>query len=122
MNLIPLVNEIEDTTHFRLDISILNRTETGRVKDLKITAPDTSVILNNIQIRRLLGEPSGRTLNSTLFYLSQENDSTITIHGGGFGHGVGMCQWGAMNMSKRGFKYYHILNKYFPGTLLTKGY
>jgi len=120
--LIPQTDKIKDTTNVNLDISILNRTETGRVKDLKITTADTSLILNSFQIRRLLGEPAGRALYSTLFYLSQENDSTITIHGGGFGHGVGMCQWGAMNMSKRGFKYYHILNKYFPGTLLTKGY
>jgi len=120
--LIPQIDKIKDTTNIKLEISILNRTETGRVKDLKIITADTSIILNNIQIRRMLGEPSGKALYSTLFYISQENDSTITIHGGGFGHGVGMCQWGAMNMSKRGFKYYHILNKYFPGTLLTKGY
>ena len=121
-NLIPQIEQIKDTINIKLDVSVLNRTETGRVKDLKITTDDTSLVLNNIQIRRILGEPSGRALASTLFYLSQENDSTITIHGGGFGHGVGMCQWGAMNMSKRGFKYYHILSKYFPGTLLTKGY
>ena len=121
-NLIPQIDNIKDTTNIKLEINILNRTETGRVKDLKLTTADTSFILNNIQIRKMLGEPTGRALYSTLFYLSQENDSTITIHGGGFGHGVGMCQYGAMNMSKRGFKYYHILNKYFTGTLLTKGY
>jgi stage II sporulation protein D (peptidoglycan lytic transglycosylase) len=121
-NLIPEIDQLKDSINIKLEISVLNRTETGRVKDLKIATSDTSLILNNIKIRRLLGEPTGRALASTLFYLSQENDSTITIHGGGFGHGVGMCQWGAMNMSKRGFKYYHILNKYFPGTLLSKGY
>jgi len=121
-NLIPDLEQINDTVRFNLNLSILSRTETGRVNELKIATDDTSVVLNNIQLRRILGEVGGRALASTLFYLSQENDSTITIHGGGFGHGVGMCQWGAMNMSKRGFKYYHILNKYYPGTLLTKGY
>lgn len=121
-NLIPQKNKVTDTINVNLDISVLNRSETGRVKELKISTQDTSVILNNFHIRRMLGEPSGNALASTLFYLSQESDSAITIHGGGFGHGVGMCQWGAMNMSKRGFKYYHILNKYFPGTLLTKGF
>lgn len=121
-NLIPNLGQMNDTVKINLSLSILSRTETGRVNELKIITDDTSVVFNKIQIRRILGEPGGRALASTLFYLSQENDSTITIHGGGFGHGVGMCQWGAMNMSKRGFKYYHILNKYFPGTLLTKGY
>ncbi len=121
-NLIPEIEKQKDTIDIKLDISVLNRSETGRVKDLRLTTADTSLIINNIVIRRMLGDPSGRTLPSTLFFLSQESDSSISIHGGGFGHGVGMCQWGAMNMSKRGFKYYHILNKYFPGTLLTKGY
>lgn len=121
-NIISKNDVIKDTTELDLGVQILNRTETGRVKNLQITTKDTAIILNNYEIRKILADPSGRLLPSNLFYFSQENDSSITIHGGGFGHGVGMCQWGAMNMSKRGFKYFHILNKYFPGTLLTKGY
>ena len=121
-SLIPGLEQIKDTVQINLDLNVLNRTETGRVQKLQFNSGDTSIVLEKFQIRRFLGEPSGSPLASNLFYLSQENDSTITIHGGGYGHGVGMCQWGAMNMSKRGFKYYHILNKYFPGTLLTKGY
>jgi stage II sporulation protein D len=120
--LIPDSASIKDTTTVSLELSIAERTNSGRVKALKLIIPDTTLILENYQIRRILGKPGGETLPSTLFYLSQENDSTITIHGGGFGHGVGLCQWGAMNMSKRGFKYYHILSKYFPGTILSKGY
>ena len=89
---------------------------------LKIEYADTSFILNNYEIRRLLGWPPGNSLKSNLFYFDQSSDSTLTLFGGGFGHGVGMCQWGAMNMSERGFKYYHILSKYFPGTILMRAY
>jgi stage II sporulation protein D len=121
-SLLPGLKQVKDTTQINMELSILNRTETGRVKELKFTTKDTSVVFDKFQIRKFLGEPSGRPLPSNLFYLSQENDSSITIHGGGYGHGVGLCQWGALNMSQRGFKYYHILNKYFPGTLLSKGY
>jgi stage II sporulation protein D len=121
-NFLQGLEQIKDTVQINLDLRIINRSETGRVQKLQFNTADTSIILSNFQIRRFLGQPSGNPLPSNLFYLSQENDSTITIHGGGYGHGVGMCQWGAMNMSKRGFKYYHILSKYFPGTLLTKGY
>ena len=121
-SLLQGLKQVTDTTQINIELSVLNRTETGRVQKLMFTTKDTSVVFDKFQIRRFLGEPSGSPLPSNLFYLSQENDSTITIHGGGYGHGVGMCQWGAINMSKRGFHYYHILNKYFPGTLLSKGY
>lgn len=117
-----LDNNIVETTEIQMEISIIDRTNSGRIKQLKINYADTTVSLENFEIRRVLGWPIGESLYSTLFYIDQPNDSTISLYGGGYGHGVGMCQWGALNMSAKGFKYYHILNKYFPGTLLSKGY
>ena len=37
------------------------------------------------------------------------------IEGVGWGHGVGLCQWGAYFMAKQGYKYDEILKYYYPG-------
>ncbi len=58
-------------------------------------------------------------LKSTFFSVYPENGQVI-LSGKGFGHGVGMCQEGAMKMAKQGFSYIQILNFYFPGAQLKK--
>ena len=46
----------------------------------------------------------------------------LTARGRGWGHGVGMCQWGAMQLSKDGYDYRFILGHYYPGTKLRLWY
>jgi stage II sporulation protein D len=41
--------------------------------------------------------------------------------GKGYGHGVGMCQWGANGMAKNGKTYREILARYYPDTVLARG-
>jgi stage II sporulation protein D len=48
--------------------------------------------------------------------------SRLTARGRGWGHGVGMCQWGAMQLSKEGYNYRRILEHYYPGAELTRWY
>jgi stage II sporulation protein D len=60
-------------------------------------------------------------LNSTYFTAETETDgsgevSRLTIHGGGYGHGIGMCQWGAIGRARAGQDYRTILTTYYPGT------
>ena len=43
----------------------------------------------------------------------------LVLNGMGWGHGVGMCQWGAYGMSLRGKKCDEILKYYYPGTEIT---
>jgi serine/threonine protein kinase len=57
-------------------------------------------------------------LKSTFFSCSQEGEYVV-LKGRGFGHGVGLCQEGAMNMSKKGFDYQQILLFYYPKMRLT---
>ena len=63
---------------------------------------------------------SGGLLGSTYFTAETENDggevSRLVIHGGGSGHGIGMCQWGAIGRARAGQDYKTILTTYFPGT------
>jgi stage II sporulation protein D len=113
---------VQDTTELNLDFQILKRNSSGRVSDLQIANSDTTVILSGYEIRHFFKNKKGRSLPSNLFYLAQPDDSTLTIHGGGFGHGVGMCQFGSLYMAQHGFMHYHIINKYFPGTKLTRRY
>jgi stage II sporulation protein D len=42
----------------------------------------------------------------------------MVLHGRGFGHGVGLCQEGAMNMAKKGYSFDQILLFYYPGARL----
>jgi stage II sporulation protein D len=42
----------------------------------------------------------------------------VILDGKGSGHGVGMCQWGAEGMARRGFTYKQILYHYYPGTVI----
>jgi len=40
----------------------------------------------------------------------------VTFHGNGFGHGVGLCQYGAYGMAQAGFSALEIVNAYYPDT------
>jgi len=51
-------------------------------------------------------------LNSNFFKISTDDFESIFV-GKGFGHGVGLCQEGAMEMSKKGYTYFEILNFYY---------
>lgn len=57
-------------------------------------------------------------LKSTFFSISELNKDTIIFKGRGYGHGLGMCQEGAMKMSKMGYKYTEILNFYYKNIQL----
>jgi stage II sporulation protein D len=54
-------------------------------------------------------------LKSTLFSCSEVGEF-VKLSGKGYGHGVGLCQEGAMKMAKSGFTYQQILGYYFEGT------
>lgn len=68
------------------------------------------------QVLDLLG--TERALEEEIASLSSSADKSefITVAGQGWGHGVGMCQWGAIGMAKRGESYLQILARYFVDT------
>lgn len=59
-------------------------------------------------------------LKSTFFSVSAGENNTIVLTGRGFGHGVGLCQEGAMKMAKLGLSYEEILKHYFTGVSVVK--
>jgi SpoIID/LytB domain protein len=89
----------------------------GRIGVLAIQGDKASVeVSGDLHIRRLLGG-----LKSTLFEI-ENHDGTFELHGAGFGHGVGMCQMGAIGMAGAGKPYAQILAHYYRGSHLHRLY
>jgi stage II sporulation protein D (peptidoglycan lytic transglycosylase) len=61
---------------------------------------------------------SDLNLRSAFFSVIVEGDSVI-LKGKGYGHGVGLCQEGAMSMADKGFNYRQIINFYYPGVIIS---
>ena len=101
-------------------IKVLSRTPQGRVETLEIKSPEQTYKVNGDAIRWLWsgGKIGTGGLQSTLFYLTEDKD-TVTVVGGGWGHGVGLCQQGAAGRAEAGQAYPAIIKHYYPGTELT---
>lgn len=84
------------------DIQILNRNNSNRVSKIKINEK----VYTGVEFRTLLG------LRSTDFDISIV-DNKVIITTRGYGHGVGMSQYGANEMAKEGYKYSEILKYYY---------
>ncbi|MCM8790456.1 MAG: SpoIID/LytB domain-containing protein [Candidatus Omnitrophica bacterium] len=93
-------------------VAVLSRNESGRVDKLSIKDnAGVSVVLTGKDFRQLLGP---NELRSTNFDVSIKWGELI-LTGRGWGHGVGMCQWGSYGMAKKGIKADEILRRYYPG-------
>jgi stage II sporulation protein D len=60
-------------------------------------------------------------LRSTFFEVQKKNNQQYEFSGKGFGHGVGLCQWGARELGKEGRDYLQILSHYYPQAILGPG-
>lgn len=107
---------LSELTHLQVSA----RSRDGRVTTLEIGSPQHLYRVSGDDIRWLWSEGKIGTegLQSTLFYIKTQKD-TITLIGGGWGHGVGLCQEGAAGRAKAGQPYRAILEHYYPKTLLT---
>jgi stage II sporulation protein D len=102
-------------------LDVLSRTPSGRVRALEIVTDRGHYTVRMDNIRFVLRAPDGEILNSTAFTVENERDangdlSRVIVRGDGYGHGVGMCQWGAIGRARAGQDYRTILRAYYPGT------
>lgn len=100
-------------------------------KNLIRVAPDS---FKNAMVRMYLGEDLiklekslfrryfGRKIFSSNRFVLSKKGKRIVISGKGLGHGVGLCQLGALDMAQKGWNYKEILSHYFPKHKLTKIY
>src|SRR5690606_19163301 len=104
-------DEIKTILNIKESINIQNitRNETGRVSTIEIN----NNIYSGLDIRQFL------SLRSTDFTIIKEDNKYI-ITTKGYGHGVGMSQYGANGMAKEGYTYNEILNYYYNNIKITK--
>lgn len=114
---------------WKLDTIIVNsRFKSGRVNELQITLKDDEdkvkvVKINGNNIRSIIrNSDNSAILNSNFFDIRKGENDNVTIIGKGYGHGVGLCQFGAINLSRMGKDYNYILSHYYPGTKVTRYY
>ncbi len=107
------------------EIVPLRRGPSGRISRLKIIGSKISIVLGKeLEIRRWL---SRSHLSSSAFFVTvipnpHGEAERFTLHGAGWGHGVGLCQIGAAVMATEGFTAEEILKHYFRGVEIKKRY
>jgi len=94
-------------------IQVLERGPSGRVVRLALRGSGGELVLLRDAIRRTL-----RGLPSTLFLVAPAGPGVWRFEGGGFGHGAGLSQAGAIDLAARGWNLQGILSRYYPGTSL----
>jgi len=97
------------------DISIIDRDRSERIDHLKITpvqGPD--LIIKGKDFRDIIGP---NVLKSNNYEIAMRG-YYVDLIGKGWGHGVGLCQWGALGMAQQQFTYQQILAYYYPSSVL----
>ncbi len=95
-------------------IEVTERTPSLRASVVTVHGARGSARLRGNDFRRMVGY---ETIKSTLFAVAVDGDMAH-FAGRGYGHGVGMSQWGAKGMAEQGYKAEQILEYYYPGTTL----
>ncbi|HJN45788.1 MAG: SpoIID/LytB domain-containing protein [Vicinamibacterales bacterium] len=114
-----ILNTSQDTAiGQRLDqIAVVSRDRSGRAISISVVGDERRVIQGE-RLRAVIGEQLGpRAFRSTRFRVEQQADR-ILFSGQGFGHGVGLCQTGAIVQARHGEPVRAILAHYYPGTWL----
>ena len=108
-----------------LKLNPVNTGESGRITNLLIQYEDRDGLLQNVEIhseyeiRRIMA-PS--FLYSSAFKIKKNENGNFFLKGKGWGHGVGLCQIGALGMAISKKDMNSILTHYYPGTQLTTIY
>ena len=92
------------------DMVILGRDASGRITNLRITSDKNNIDISAKDFRNIIGP---NIIRSTNFNINVVNHDVV-FEGLGWGHGVGLCQWGAYFMAKQGYTTEQILKYYYP--------
>ncbi|MCX5906463.1 MAG: SpoIID/LytB domain-containing protein [Deltaproteobacteria bacterium] len=92
-----------------LEVEVAERNETKRVLQVTIKSEKEQMKISGKEFRRLLGYDFIRST----YFIVKESGGMFTFSGLGWGHGVGLCQWGARGMAESGAAYHSILKYYY---------
>jgi stage II sporulation protein D len=98
-------------------IKIKEKTSTGTAKKLKIIHSKGEVTLNAYQFRLAV---DAWQIKSHAFEFIRTDGDKFYFKGRGWGHRVGLCQWGAKGMAEKNKTYKEILAYFYPGTIIKK--
>jgi stage II sporulation protein D len=99
-----------------LEIEVAERSQSGRVWQLVVRSEKGQLAISGKEFRRFLGYD---LLRSTKFGV-QKKDGVYIFSGLGWGHGVGLCQWGSKGMAEKGMDYRSILKYYYQNVEVGK--
>lgn len=112
-----------------LALEVTERTPSGRVHTLRIRTAAGEYRVRGDRTRWVLAPDGGRfsILRSAWFDLATARDrdgrpARVTAAGRGFGHGIGMCQSGALGMARLGASWRAILEHYYPGVSIERAW
>jgi stage II sporulation protein D len=99
------------------DLRVSERDASGRARTFELVTQFGSTLVSGSALRRAVGS---RVLPSLLITSLERtpDGGSVSIEGGGLGHGVGLCQWGARGMASQRQTAKAILEFYFPGTVV----
>jgi len=115
--LAPVIGRLEPPNARIIGVTVVDRTPRGSAVRVRVTTTEGEYqIAGEYAIRSALGGTV--TIKSGVFVVDTEGDppSLFVFSGAGYGHGVGMCQYGARGMARAGYSYRAILGHYYPGT------
>jgi SpoIID/LytB domain protein len=99
-------------------LAVASRGVSGRARLLEVEGDaGRAEVPGELGIRRLLGN-----LPSAMFVVDPDGEGGAVLSGGGWGHGAGMCQWGAVGRAEAGQDYRDILRAYYAGAEVARVY
>lgn len=101
-------------------VSVTGLTPSGRAAGVAFDTDRGRYVVRGNDVRFVF-RAGGEMLNSTYITLAASHGpdgavDRLEIRGNGYGHGVGMCQWGAIGRARAGHDWREILAAYYPGT------
>lgn len=106
------------------DVRVTERNTSGRVRRLVVRAGGRDLAIGGDRVRWVLRRPGGAILRSSAFDIEAVRRGgqveEVIAHGAGNGHGVGLCQAGAIQMAAEGHDFEAILMHYYPGIRLAR--
>ncbi len=103
-------------------VEILGRDRHGRALKVRFEGSQGEIVMRGLDARQVMGLRSHFITKLELTRNKQGRLASVKVEGRGFGHGVGMCQIGAVELAKRGLSYEAILRHYYPGIELVEVY
>jgi len=97
-------------------ITFLDKGDGFRYKKCAVSAKEDMILDRGLKIRNYFDKLRGSAFKLEEKFSEQGRRKMLIFWGAGFGHGAGLCQEGAINQAKKGYKYKEILQHYYPNT------